>query len=76
MSEDLYKVVGSRAINGVEPGGTTTLDPDQVNIPALIAAGHVELVAKPSRSKPKTTKGEGVTEDDGLQHDGRDGSGK
>jgi hypothetical protein len=76
MSDDLYKVVGSRAINGVEPGGTTTLDPDQVNIPALIAAGHVEPVVKTSRSKPTTIKSKGVTEDDGLQHDGRDGSGK
>lgn len=71
---NLYRVIGSQAINEVEPGGTTTLDPDQVNVPALIAAGHVEPVAVPSRKK--TIKSEGVTEDDSLQHDGRDGAGK
>lgn len=67
---DTYKVIGNQRINDVEPGGIVVLDPDRVNVPALIAAGHVEPVAK--YSQKKTIKGRGVTEDDGVQHDGSD----
>lgn len=70
---DLYRVVGPRMINGARQGETTTLDPDRVNIPALVTAGHVEPVEdKPSRKK--TIKSEGVT-GVSIQPDGRDGSG-
>lgn len=44
-----YKVVGPLPIAGkdgdVEPGGVVELDEQAVNIPALIAAGHVKPVA-------------------------------
>lgn len=71
-----YRVVGERAINGVAPGGTVTLDPERVNIPALVSAGLVELVEdKPKTGKTrKMAKSEGGSEDVSLQLDGRDGS--
>jgi len=47
-----YRVVGSSRVAGVDPGGTVDLDPDRVNIPALIAGGHVEPVKAPAREKP------------------------
>lgn len=40
-SKELYEVVGSRTVAGVDPGGTVELDPAEVNIGALIAAGHI-----------------------------------
>lgn len=36
------KVIGTRAVAGVAPGGTVELDPERVNIAALVDAGHVE----------------------------------
>lgn len=72
MSET-YKVVGPVKVDDVEPGGTVTLDPDRVNVPALIAAGHIEPVRPPKESATpaKAKKSQGV-QDDGVQHDGRD----
>lgn len=37
------KVIGAHEIGGVAPGGTVELDPAEVNIPALVEAGHIEL---------------------------------
>ncbi len=37
------KVVGSQEVGGVAPGGTVDLDPAEVNIPALVEAGHIEI---------------------------------
>lgn len=45
-------VVGSRRVDGVSPGGTVELDPSEVNVAALVEAGHIELDAvKPRRQK-------------------------
>lgn len=46
-----YKVIGPRAVAGVEPGGTVELDEARVNVPALLSAGHVEPMGN-SRGKP------------------------
>ncbi len=45
------KVIGNLEIAGVAPGGVVDLDPDTVNIPALIAGGHVEEIKSPSGAK-------------------------
>jgi hypothetical protein len=37
------KVVGTCEVAGTRPGGTVDLDPDEVNIPALVEAGHIEI---------------------------------
>lgn len=37
-----YRVIGSSRVGGVEPGGLVDLDPDVVNIEALVAGGHIE----------------------------------
>lgn len=68
---DQYRVVGSRPICGVLPGEIVRLDPESVNIPALIAAGHVKL--EPEKKPAKKDKG---GSDDGVQSDGRDDPGK
>ncbi|MEU8379777.1 hypothetical protein [Streptosporangium sp. NPDC048865] len=37
------KVIGSRVVAETAPGGTVDLDPEEVNIPALVEAGHIEI---------------------------------
>lgn len=49
-----FKVIGVCEVGGVEPGGVVELDPEKVNIPALIAGGHVEPVAE--RKATRTTR--------------------
>jgi hypothetical protein len=46
-----YKVTGPMRINDAEPGETVYLDPDKVNIGALLEAGAIE----PVQSKSTTT---------------------
>lgn len=55
------KVVGQHEVGGVAPGGTVDLDPAEVNIAALVEAGHVEIsksaaerLALPTTSPPST----------------------
>lgn len=48
-----YKVIGICTIAGKKRGEVVELDPEQVNISALIAAGHVEAIEKPAE-KPST----------------------
>lgn len=43
-----FHVVGPHAVDGVAPGRTVTLDPEQVNIEALIEAGHIAVKAPPT----------------------------
>lgn len=43
---ETYRVIGPHRVADTDPGGTVELDPERVNIAALIAAGHVELVKK------------------------------
>ncbi len=38
------KVIGPFDVCGVAPGGRVVLDDEAVNIPALLAARHVELI--------------------------------
>jgi hypothetical protein len=49
-----YEVIGPLEVGGVAPGGVVELG-DDVNIDALIEAGHVKPV---SSGKPKTEKPE------------------
>ncbi|MFI7042585.1 hypothetical protein ACIBI0_38410 [Microbispora rosea] len=59
---DTYRVVGSSRVAGVDPGGTVDLDPERVNIPALVAGGHVEPVKAPAKAKAqKAEPGSDVT---------------
>lgn len=47
-----YRVAGTRAVDGVAPGGTVTIpDTSPLDVEALVTAGHLEPVA----DKPKTT---------------------
>lgn len=39
---DRFTVIGQCEIAGVLPGNVVELDPQQVNIPALIAGGHIK----------------------------------
>lgn len=58
-----YRVVGSSRVAGVDPGGTVELDPERVNIPALITGGHIAPVkapAKPAKAQ-KAEPGSDVT---------------
>lgn len=60
---ETYTVIGAQRVGGVEPGGTIELDPDRVNIEALVRGGHVERVRpapKPAAKKaePKSRKGD------------------
>lgn len=76
MSHDHhYRVIGDRLISGVPRGEVVRLDPDQVNIPALIEAGHVEPYVPPvpkSGKSRKSANSEGGSEDGSVQHDRRD----
>jgi hypothetical protein len=53
---ETYRVTGPFRVAGTDPGGTVELDPERVNIPALIESGAVEPVkvkaAKPVADKP------------------------
>jgi len=51
----VYRVAGEHIVAGVEPGGTVELDPDVYNIPALVAAGHLEPV--PDDPEPEAPAG-------------------
>jgi hypothetical protein len=74
--DDHYRVTSDRLISGVGRGEVVRLDPDHVNIPALIAAGHVEPYEPPKSGKSrKSASSEGGSEDVSVQPDGRDGSG-
>lgn len=53
-----FRVVGPCEVAGVAPGGEVDLDPTQVNIPALEAAGHVEPVGEKA-VRPKKPAGDG-----------------
>lgn len=43
MEKIRAKVIGTCAVGGVAPGGMVELDPDTVNIEALVYGGHIEL---------------------------------
>lgn len=45
-----FRVIGSRAVAGVEPGDTGEFgEDDPVNVEALIAGGHIEPVKGTSK---------------------------
>jgi hypothetical protein len=46
-----YTVTGPFPVADVAPGGTVDLDPEEVNVDALLAAGHVALPA--AKKAPK-----------------------
>lgn len=52
-----YKVIGPRRIAGVALGGEVELDPDLVNIPALLVGGHVEPVKPKMKLKAEGSDG-------------------
>lgn len=54
MAQHKAKVIGPFEVCGVKPGRSVVLDDDVVNIDALLAARHVELVVeKPATKKQK-----------------------
>lgn len=55
MAEQKYRVVGKRAVAGVQPGGTLIPSAD-VNVRALVKAGHLEAVTEPKPAKKAETK--------------------
>lgn len=55
MATHKAKVIGPFEVSGVATGGTVVLDDEQVNVSALLAARHVELIPEP---KPKIKKGD------------------
>ncbi|WP_062441268.1 hypothetical protein [Herbidospora daliensis] len=51
-----FHVVGPHAVDGVPPGRTVTLDPDVVDVDALVEAGHIAVkapAAPQSETEPK-----------------------
>lgn len=51
------KVIGPCAIEGVATGGTVELDPERVNIDALVEGGHIEITKGSARTAEKTGEG-------------------
>lgn len=48
-----YRVIGTRAVGEVQPGGIVDLDPTVTNVPALLGRHIEELpAARPARAKP------------------------
>lgn len=50
------KVLGPYAVADVPKGGDVELDPDQVNVKALVKAGLVEILPDKPASKPADKK--------------------
>ena len=46
------EVIGPNRIGGARKGETVDLDPDVVNVPALVAAGHVRVLADEPKPDP------------------------
>lgn len=59
MAETIrLRVVGPAKVDGVATGGVVELDPGVYNIEALVAGGHVEvLAAEPEPAAAKVRKG-------------------
>jgi hypothetical protein len=56
---ETYRVIGTHPVSGTDPGGTVELDPERVNIPALIESGAVEVLkAKPAKATAKAPGGD------------------
>jgi hypothetical protein len=53
-----YKVIGPLRVNGVSTGDVVDLDPANINIPILVAAGHIdpEPVAEPESAVVEPAK--------------------
>lgn len=49
------RVTGPRAVSGVSAPGAVELDPDAINVDALVQAGHVKVLPV---SAPKSRKAE------------------
>lgn len=52
-----YKVVGDLEIAGATKGETVDLDPEHVNVTALLVAGHIEEIKSGSSTKKTVEKG-------------------
>lgn len=50
-------VVGPNEIAGVPTGGTVELDPERVNVVALVLGGHIELSTTAERALDKADGG-------------------
>ena len=44
------RVIGTCEVAGTSPGGTVDLDPAEVNVAALVEAGHIEVPKSAGRS--------------------------
>jgi hypothetical protein len=46
-----YTVTGPFPVSGVEPGRTVDLDPDKVNVDALLESGHIAVPQAAKKAK-------------------------
>ena len=53
------KVIGPYEVAGARTGRTVELDDEQVNLAALIDAGHIELILEPAPEKVARTAKKG-----------------
>lgn len=52
-----FKVIGSMTIADAKPGETVDLDPDLVNVDALLTSGHIEEIKPASTRSAAKAKG-------------------
>lgn len=50
MANHRYEVIGPFDIAGAKPGETVMIDDDELNVPALIEAGHVKPLSKAAKN--------------------------
>lgn len=57
-----YKVIGDLEIAGAAKGETVELDPEEINVDALVASGHVEEIKSSggTTTPAKSEKGSGT----------------
>ncbi len=53
MAAHRYEVIGPFEIAGAANGETVTLDDDELNIPALVEAGHIRPLSKAAKEAAK-----------------------
>lgn len=57
MANHRYEVIGPFEIAGAKPGESVTIDDDELNVAALIEAGHVKPLSKAAKDAAKDDNG-------------------
>lgn len=55
MANHRYEVIGPFEIAGAAPGETVNIDDDELNVPALIEAGHIKPLSKAAKEAAQET---------------------